>query len=145
MSDDSKENTTRSSRRAGSVKPKEEQVDREQENIKKIQEALEKRADLFLEEAEKESEIKRAEEEGYTKVELREPAKNKWLERLKKLGVLAGTFALIAIGRSSKYPKPMSFYKAERDLAKGAIDFARGKNPPEQDSSKEKKTVTLLR
>ena len=80
MSDDSKENTTRSSRRAGSVKPKEEQVDREQENIKKIQEALEKRADLFLEEAKKESEIKSAEEEGYTQVELREPAKNKWLE-----------------------------------------------------------------
>ncbi len=69
----------------------------------------------------------------FTKVELQEPQPSKWVERLKRFGALAATFGLIAIGRSTHYPKTMSFYKAERDLAVGALKYALGKDPPEDE------------
>ncbi len=138
MSDDYKDRTGRRAIKNATTEDKNAAEKKEQENIDRIKEALERRADLFAEEYRKEQEEakknpdvkdeKAKSEDGFKQVKLREPQKGKWLDRLERYGTLALSFGLIAIGRSSKYPKSASFYIAERELAKAAIDHARGKD-----------------
>ena len=148
MSDDNKKSNIRRLRSERTIDESEERVDKEQINIARIQEALERRADLFEEEARKEQQekqskkqdkkaqeqVKQAQKEGFVKVELREPKEKAWGDKLKRFGVFAGTMALVAVGRTSKYPKSMSFYESEGELVKSAFDYARGKDDKEDDS-----------